>query len=83
MLGLQTADQSCPSEGFPTGEIEQFAIWFVPAIVILLINSIIGTITVATMGYRICCTEGVRKVQPTIEERGKDCFSGRHKNHTL
>ena len=72
-------DQDCPSEDFSTGEIEQFAIWFVPAIVILLINSIIGTITVATMGYRICCAEGVRKVQPNIdnEERtalvkGKD-----------
>ena len=72
-------NQDCPSEDFSTGEIEQFAIWFVPAIVILLINSIIGTITVATMGYRICCAEGVRKVWPNIENeertalvKGKD-----------
>ena len=56
-------DQDCSSEDFSKGEIEQFVIWFVPAIIILLINSIIGTITVATMGYRICCTESVRKVQ--------------------
>ena len=59
--------QSCPSEGFSTGEIEQFAIWFVPAIFILLINSIIGAITVTIMGYRICCAEGGRKVQHNIE----------------
>ena len=64
---ITNRDQSCPSEGFSTGEIEQFAIWFVPAIAILLINSIIGTITVATMGYRICCTEDVRKVQTDID----------------
>ena len=61
-------DQDCSSEDFSTGEIEQFAIWFVPAIVMLLINSIIGAITLTTMGYRICCAKwGVRKVQHNIE----------------
>ena len=80
---ITNRNQSCPSESFPTGEIEQFAIWFVPAIVILIINSVLGAITVATMGYRICCAKGVRKVQHNIENEERTALVERKEPQTL
>ena len=80
---ITNRNQSCPSEGFPTGEIEQFAIWFVPAIVILIINSVLGVITVTTMGYRICCAEDVRKVQHNIENEERTALVERKEPQTL
>lgn len=45
----------CATSKFLEGEVEQFAVWYGPALLILLINSILVFITISVFAYRICC----------------------------
>ncbi|XP_019854785.1 PREDICTED: uncharacterized protein LOC109583771 [Amphimedon queenslandica] len=52
---IKNKRDTCPHEVLLEGEIEQFALWFGPALFMLLLNSLLVVITMIVMAYRLCC----------------------------